>query len=1333
MNLPSTLCGNPIESRSGNKSQSDLDYESTGPHPLRFARTYNSADERVAALGPGWRTSSTPRLTREYSLQRKPIYDPNAVGKKNSNTYLQRSDACVLGWNGIKSNLGLSSTTAKYENGGCNVYRVATDPSTRLYSLPVWDTVPGSETELVGYKAERADGRIIRFGPNGLPADGVQARIQVLADGVRLTENDAVEDYDASGRLLSIRQRDGYQQTYSYASADQLSLIIDSFGRSLHFGYDGGRLVSLTDPSGQSITYTYDDEGRLSTVSWPDATARTYHYEDPVFPSALTGLTDENQRRYATWTYDTRGRAKSSEHAGGADKVTLVYNTNGTTTVTDALGSVRTYQFNNAPDGAGRVTSMSAPCARCGIDATSYTYDPNGFLASKTDFNGTLTTYIHNARGLEESRNEALGTPQARTITTQWHPTYRLPTQIDEPGRRTTLTYDSAGNRLTRTITDTATGESRTTSYTYTGAGLLASIDGPRTDVADVTHFDYDSKGNRIRITNALGHVTQIPEHDAHGNPLRIIDPNGAETVLSYDLRQRLKTRSVAGATTRFEYDGVGQLTRVTIPDGSFIAYSYDAAHRLTGFGDNLGNRVRYTLDAMGNHTQEDVHDPSDSLRKTHTQIFDALGRLRALHGTHGQLTQFDYDAQGNRTAQTDAGVYSTLYQYDALQRLKHASDAAAGETGYAYDALDHLVGITDPKRLSTDYVYNAFGDLLEQTSPDTGLTRYTYDAAGNPKTRTDARGINVTYTYDTLNRLTAVDYPGTAEDVSYHYDGGNTLPVAYGIGRLTGIIEAGGQTSYVYDARGNLTQTQRRNGTLLTTASYAYDLADRLIGQTYPSGRTLNYERDSAGRISRITTRASALDAIVVVADSFAYLPFGPAVSYRLGNGLTVSRPRDTDGRLEGLAAGSAQQLSLGYDTRDNLIARPDSLDAGRSETFGYDALSRLQAAQGPYGPQSYGYDGVGNRTADANTSYSYPVDSHRLSDTSAGMTLSYDAAGNVTRKGDLTFTYDTAGRLSQATRAGTQLGRYTYNAFNQRSAKTAGGRTLQFHYGLQGELLAETDALGASIREYVYLEGAPLALIAQRIQSASPLSPLPGQPGLPANPLTGTPEVFYVHTDQIGTPHRLTDHNQVIAWDAQVDPFGKATLLTALVEQPLRFPGQYYDQETGLHQNWHRDYDPALGRYLQSDPIGLLAGINTYSYVENNPLTLIDPEGLDAYRCRRTLGNKPGEGTLYGRATQHWYSCVVEDDGASSCGGQTMTGSALGSPGRPTTPEEDYYHPEACGLTEKDNDCFDSCLKDEWQKPRPQYAVVWGRGTHCQEYDNDVNSRCRKQCALK
>ncbi|HEY8037468.1 MAG TPA: hypothetical protein VIF37_17955 [Methylobacter sp.] len=479
------------------------------------------------------------------------------------------------------------------------------------------------------------------------------------------TANKSVETYTASGKLTAIADRTGLTQTMTYSDASTpvtvapaaglLIRVIDSFGHQLNFTYDSNRRIStLTDPAGGVYRYAYDANNNLASVTYPDGASKTYHYENTAFPHALTGITDENNNRFATYTYDAQGRGLSTEHAGGAERVSLVYNADGSTTVTDALNTARTYQFQTIL-GVVKSKGQSQPGGSgCGASASALAYDANGNVSSRTDFNGNRTNYSYDlTRNLETSRTEGLtasgaSTPATRTITTLWHPNFRLPVQITNGNQQTTYSYNSQGDLTDKTVKDLAANTTRTwqTTYTYSsvpGVLLQKVEDGPRTDVSDVTTYDYypadavcqgghlGCRGQLKQLTDALGHSTQLTRYNAHGQVEQLTDPNGLVTTLTYDLRQKLTSSDAGGETTAYSYDPAGQLTRVTRPDGAYLAYSYDAAHRLIRTQDDQGNTLSYTLDAMGNRIKEEAHDPGGQLARSESRVYDALSRLQNL------------------------------------------------------------------------------------------------------------------------------------------------------------------------------------------------------------------------------------------------------------------------------------------------------------------------------------------------------------------------------------------------------------------------------------------------------------------------------------------------------------------------------------------------------------------------------------------------------------------------------------------------------------------------------------------------------------------------------
>jgi YD repeat-containing protein len=513
-----------------------------------------------------------------------------------------------------------------------------------------------------------------------------------LVDGT-----DTQETYTSLGLLFSTTNRNGLTTTYSYSNlgtpntvAYNPNLLIsttDSFGRSLNFTYDASnRISTMTNPAGGVYHYAYSADGNnnLISVTYPDSTVKQYLYEDSSHPNALTGVIDENGSRFMTYTYDANGRAVeeiSPTFGTNVNHYQMNYNPGVSTTVTDPRGTVRTYNFTTIL-GVVKSTSQSQPAGSgCGASAAALTYDANGNIATRIDFNGSKTTYVYDlARNTETSRTEGLtaagaATASTRTITTSWHPTWRLPLSISEyagatasgtPLKTTTYVYDSKGNITSVSEADPVNNKTRTTITTYTystavpGLVLTKVVDGPRTDVSDITTYQYyphdatcaDStaspiidpitgiapdnlgcRGQLMSVTNALGQSTTYDRYNHHGQVEQMTDANGLVTTYTYDLRQRILSHTAGTEQTSYQYDNVGQLTQLTLPDGSYLNYTWDAAHRLTDITDSLSNHIHYTLDTEGNRTQEDITDPNSVLTKTLSRSYDALSRMQQLTG----------------------------------------------------------------------------------------------------------------------------------------------------------------------------------------------------------------------------------------------------------------------------------------------------------------------------------------------------------------------------------------------------------------------------------------------------------------------------------------------------------------------------------------------------------------------------------------------------------------------------------------------------------------------------------------------------------------------------
>lgn len=387
------LAGNPINVATGNKYQRENDINASGNSTLEFVRHYNSGLERSGSIGANWSHS-----------YRKSVFREN------------------------------NSVIVRRENGSEYFFV--------RQSSGEWIT----DSDIIARLTETQTGWLY------------------------VDENDNTEEFSSEGRLSSITDRAGKTLTFSYDNEDRLETVTDNFGKTLTFFYDDRhRINEIVAPDSTIYQYDYDINGNLRSVTYPDITTenlsdnpiRIYHYEDPAHTNHLTGITDENGLRYASWSYDFRhGRAISSEHENSAERVDIAYShdpssTLLTSTVSNAQGEEHIYSFNRSL-GVAKTSQISGnACATCGGDAQAITYDANGFVTSRTDFNGNVTNFTRDSRGLELTRTEAFGTPEQRTITTTWHPNFRLPTEIIEPNKTTIFTYDTNGNLLSRSETDT--------------------------------------------------------------------------------------------------------------------------------------------------------------------------------------------------------------------------------------------------------------------------------------------------------------------------------------------------------------------------------------------------------------------------------------------------------------------------------------------------------------------------------------------------------------------------------------------------------------------------------------------------------------------------------------------------------------------------------------------------------------------------------------------------------------------------------------------------------------------------------------------------------------
>jgi RHS repeat-associated protein len=1287
--------GNPIDPASARKDQLETDYTDNAPHALSLTRIYRSTlDAAPAGMGGAWSHgyAGSVSLSTDSKQATVNLGDGTRMAFSRSND----TSPWVVSSSATPDQLAQTGDTFTYTRDADNSRWTFTN------------TVPGS--------------------------------LPIL-----------------NARLTSITQRNGWTISLTYNAAGQLVQATNAFARSLLLAYNAsGQLGQVTLPDGKLINYTFGSNGAIQSVGYPDNTTKQYLYELPAFPQALTGITNEANQRYATFSYDALGRAVGTQHAGGVDNYQLSYPADAASAipaqgslvasgqpidpaifrtsaqVTDPLGNVRTVQFQGG-DGNVRVLGQTSP-AGGSLFATRDFGQGSTMPTAETDYLGFITqTTWDTARRLPLAVTRAASRPEAQTVQTQWHPTLRLPTLVTEQGRTVAYTYDALGNKLTETVTDTsvAPNTARTSAWVYNAQGLVALETAPN---GAKTSYTYNTAGNPLSSTNALGHTTTFAYAGADGLAGRVtsmLAPTGLATSYTYDPRGRLLSQTQAVGTTTlatlYTYTPSGQLASASLPSGHQISYSYDAAQRLVGWQDNRGARGVYTLDAMGNRTVEQITNSAGQVVWQLARSINALNRIAsetvgaAAGAVNSNLaTSYGYNANGSLVSEANALAQSTQYGLDGLRRVTAITNAQNATANLAYNALDAVTSAKDFKGVTTATPRDALGNATATSSPDAGAQSAQYDTLGLPKQIIDALGQATNITRDALGRPTLITQ-ADGRSTQLRYDLAGTAYNATGSpsaskGYLSEILDTTDKTSYLRDGFGRiLKKTQQLAPFSAGTAkTVQYSYATSPTGQgagnglvssiTYPNGSKLSYVYSAAGQISQLNWGANPL------VTNIQYTPLGQPSAWNWEfadtSATTVvpaSRVYDSAGRLVQNELGTYTYDSAGRITSlTQQLYKPSNTTTSSTAitattavySIGYDSLGRISsfsraggtgaASTAPIPTQTaiFTYDANGNRLSTiqttgsgataSNTNRTYTVDptSNRLlgfaqtlttgtatGGTTANVSYSYDANGSILKDGLRSYEFDAANRLADVTTGAgidAPTTRYVHNALGQRLFKTEpqfppvasgsnpndpaviqiltsffaslwGGSTtvaapgtgeklgFQYYYDEDGNLLGEIGAGGASSTGnafYVYLP--------------TPSGPMPIAAVINA-------KQYAVHTDHLNTPRRLTQSDKRIAWQWAFSAFGDEQPTTgakryvdsattpnagsttiADVTFNLRYPGQYFDKESGLSYNYFRSYDSRTGRYSQSDPIDLDGGWNRFAYADGNPLLIVDPSGL-------------------------------------------------------------------------------------------------------------------------
>jgi len=775
-----------------------------------------------------------------------------------------------------------------------------------------------------------------------------------------------------------------------------------------------------------------------------------------------------------------------------------------------------------------------------------------------------------------------------------------------------------------------------------------------------VFHFKYDEKGRCIRTSGLDAYDLKIIRYLDHINITEVTDSRGHVSRYEWlPSGQVIMSMDPTGAMTHTEYDALGRTVKITKPNGAVTAHAYD----------EFGHRCE-TVNPMGKSMRRkftDAHLPyevEDYCGQIWSRKYDTGNRIVEMANPLGRKWEYAYDDRSLLIRITDPRGFTKAFAYDALANLVSATDWNGNAYTYKHDDFGRILEITDPLAYATRYRYDELGRVVSTHFADGSFKALAYDAGGNlckvetdggtrvfkygPCRRlleeTDSNGYATRFSWGSEPRHLEKIINAKGEISVYEYDPAGRLATETGFD--------GRRRAFHYDSAGHCIAMVNGNGERI---AFARDLEGRKLSALMPDGDESSFEYDPAGRLVRaanatceVLLERDAIGRIVketqgegLVASALNVI--GHRVSVALGSGEGFALNLDGNGHVTGLDAGGGNALSIernamGLDVRQSLPSgfalekdydakcRPISIQAASGagsaarkrqyaysaaglllarteasvkEEFAYDAGRRLLQEKSPGAPvQAYGYDAMDNliRFAPGNREEETAEIGRGSRMVRMGrFRFEYDADGRLIGKTEhdpsgavksWAYAWDPKGQLKSLVNPAGEIWRYAYDALGRRVCKE----------GPRGKTQYQWDG-NTVIRQW---DEARAAVWIHEPSSFRPLAKLQDGRMRPVVP------------DQLGSPLELWDADGSLVLSNTYRGWGEVTAEAGpSSECPIRFLGQWYDEESGLHYNRFRYYDPTAGRYISQDPIGIAGGLNPYAYAPN-PLTFADPFGL-------------------------------------------------------------------------------------------------------------------------